>query len=492
VEARDLLAYRLGPARTRAEPKAVDEIIARCARLPLALAIACARASTRPGSSLAGLADELRDAAAGLDALYGGDPATDIRAVFSWSYRTLDTDAARLFRLLGLHPGPDVTAPAAASLAAAPPARVRRLLAELTRAHLLTEPTSGRYTFHDLLRAYAVEQTDAHDSAEQRHAATHRILDHYLHTAHAGALLQTPQRESITLAEPLPGVIPEHLNSHDAAQTWFTAEHAVLLAAVERAAAAGFDTHAWQLAWALRTSLFRRGLWLEQVAVQRIALAAARRRDDRVGQGQTLRSLAKVYYRLGRLAEADTNYRQALDVYVDLGDLAGQALTQLGLREVAERRGRLSDGLVHAERALDLYRATGFRVGQASALNAIGWNHAQLGDYRQALTCCQQALALLADQGYRDGEAATWDSVGYAHRGLGDYEQAAICYQHAIDLFRDLGDRYNEADALTSLGDTQHAAGSTDAARKAWHAALEILDQLGHPDADQVRGKLHR
>jgi tetratricopeptide (TPR) repeat protein len=106
------------------------------------------------------------------------------------------------------------------------------------------------------------------------------------------------------------------------------------------------------------------------------------------------------------------------------------------------------------------------------------------------VTNCQQALALSQALGHRTGEASTWDSLGYAHRGLADYEQSAACYQHAIELYREIGDRYNEADTLTSLGDTWHAAGRPGAARETWTRALGILDQLGHPDADQVRDKI--
>ncbi|MGH3682708.1 MAG: BTAD domain-containing putative transcriptional regulator, partial [Natronosporangium sp.] len=188
-EARGLLAHRLGADRVAAEPQATDEIITRCARLPLALAIAAARATTNPAFPLRALASELRDAQSGLDTLTVGDPGTEVRTVFSWSYRVASPAAARLFRLLGLHPGPDLRLPAAASLAGLPAARTRPLLAELTRAHLLTEHAPGRYTFHDLLRAYATELSQAHDSHQQRQPAVRRMLDHYLHTGHTAALV---------------------------------------------------------------------------------------------------------------------------------------------------------------------------------------------------------------------------------------------------------------------------------------------------------------
>ena len=489
-EAHDLLAGRLGADRVAAEPHAVSEIIARCARLPLALAIAAAHGAPSTELPLARLAGELRDAAGRLDAFAAGDAATDVRKVFSWSYRALSTDAARLFRLLGLHPGPDIALPAATSLAGLPRRQVRELLTDLARAHLLTEHIPGRYTIHDLLRAYATEQASTHDSYQARRAAVHRVLDHYLHTARNAALLLVPQRDQVALAAPQPGVIAERLASHDMALGWFAAEYRVAIGAVEQAAAAGFDTHAWQLAWACTTFLLRRGYWHELVAVQHTALDAARRLGDGAGQSHVLRGLAKAYLQLGRLDEAETHYRQVLEVSAHLGDAAGHAHAYQGLVTVAERRGDLAEARGYAQQALDRYRAAGHRVGQASALNAVGWFHAQLGDYHQAVVHCEQALTLFQDLGYREGEGGTWDSLGYAHRGLADYEQAIICYQHALGLYRELGDRYGEADAFACLGDTHHAAGHPDAARTTWDQALSILDQLGHADAGRVRGML--
>ena len=164
-DARDLLTHRLGAARLAAEPQAADDLIARCARLPLALAVVAARAAARPRLTLATLAAELADTASRLDALSVGDPLADVRGVFSWSYAALSPAAGQLFRLLGLHPGPDITAAAAASLAGLTPGQVRPTLTELVRAHLVTEHTPGRYTPHDLLRSYALEQAQVLDGA---------------------------------------------------------------------------------------------------------------------------------------------------------------------------------------------------------------------------------------------------------------------------------------------------------------------------------------
>src|SRR5215469_11991229 len=276
-EASDLLARRLGEARVASEPEAVGEIIDRCARLPLALSIAAARAAARPGFPLAAIAAELCAANGTLDPFGGADLVTDVRAVFSWSCQALSDDAARLFRLLGLHPGPGITTAAAASLVGLPSDQAHRLLTELTRANLVLEYIPGRYSLHDLLRAYATELAGCHDNEERRGAALHRILDHYLHTAYTAAALLHPHRDLIAIAPAQPGVITPHLTDTKAALTWFAAEHRTLLAANALALRCGFDAHTWQLAWAMDDFLARGCHWPDQYTVHHNALCAAER-----------------------------------------------------------------------------------------------------------------------------------------------------------------------------------------------------------------------
>jgi DNA-binding SARP family transcriptional activator len=233
-EAHEMLARRLGRDRVAAEPEAADEIIGACARLPLALSIAVGRAAAgSPGRArrpLAELAAELRDVRSRLDALEEGDPATDVRAVLSWSYDQLSPSAARVFRLLGLHPGPDISLSAAASLAGISRAEAGTALRELTRTHMVAERLPGRFTFHDLLRVYAADQAERHDSAADRDAAMHRVLDHYLHTAASASQRFSPSRSPLRVAAPEPGVLPADLADKDQALAWFDAEIRVLLA----------------------------------------------------------------------------------------------------------------------------------------------------------------------------------------------------------------------------------------------------------------------
>jgi DNA-binding SARP family transcriptional activator/tetratricopeptide (TPR) repeat protein len=491
-EGRDLLARHVGADRVTAEPGAADEIITHCARLPLALTIAAAHAAVQPQLPLHALAAELRDVRDRLDALDGGTPTIDVRTVFSWSYRTLTSATARLFRLLGLHPGPDLSTPAAASLAGLPQLEVRPLLAELARAHLIIEHAPGRYTFHDLLRAYAAERAHEVDASDQRHAAIRRVLDHYLYTACAAERLLSPHREPIALAPPVAGLSPECFSDHQEAMAWFGAEHRVLLAAVTRAADTGFDVHTWQLSWILSTFLYRRGHWDDWIATQRAALAATQRLGDPGSELRIRLSLGGACIQSGRYGDALTHLRRALELSTQAGDPSGAALAHLNLTEAWTRQDHHAQALHHAQQAHDLFRAAGNRNRQANALNAIGWCHAQLGHYEHALASCEQALTLHEELGDQRGQAETWDSVGYAHHRLGHHAEAVRCYQRALDLYRFLGNRYYQADTLTHLGDTHHAAGDSDAAAAAWHHALAILDDLGHPAAEQLRARIRQ
>jgi DNA-binding SARP family transcriptional activator len=489
-EAVQLLTARLGTARAAAEPTAVDQIASLCACLPLALAVAAARAAARPGFPLAALAAELADTAGRLDALDAGDPASSVRAVFSWSTRQLTGEAARMFRLLGIHPGPDVTVSAAASLAAITEADARRLLRELARAQLITEHVPGRFFFHDLLRAYAAEQAQQTDSDSDRRGAAGRVLDHYLHTAAHAARLLAPAMEPVILPPPRPGAAAGQPTDHAQAMAWYEAEHQVLLAVTALAADSGFDSHAWQLPWAMVPFLQARGHWQEWAATQRIALAAATRLGDTAAQALSGRQLAKACTELGDHDQARGHYASSLRLYQRLSNRLGQAKIQHGLGMAAERQGRYAEALRHAEQALHLCQAIGDKANEAEALNSVGWYHGLLGDYQQARAFCRQALTVSAETGNCWAEGPAWDSVGYAEHHLGNLGEAAACYQRALSLHRRSGDRFAEAGTLTRLGDTRHAAGEVAHARTAWQEALAIFEDLQHPDADKVRAKL--
>jgi tetratricopeptide (TPR) repeat protein len=412
--------------------------------------------------------------------------------VLSWSYRTLSPGAARLFRLLGLHPGHDIDRPAAASLAGADLREAQTLLGELTRANLLSEHRPGRYTFHDLLRADAGERTRAEDGDDVRHAAVRRLIEHYVHTGQAAVLALDPRLEPIT-AEPVPaGVTLAAPATAGDGLAWFTTEHGTLLAAVRLAADTGLDAACWRLAWTLTTYLLRRGLWSDHTWAQETGLAAARRIGDPVGVANAVLSLALGYARAGRFGAAAPHFEHALTLFGELGDHTNQARVCDGLAWVAEHDDRLDDALVLVRRGLELFRAAGNESGQANSLNAIGWVLGKLGNYDEALVYCTEAIDLLQKMGNVYGLPPAWHSLGYIHARTGAHRRAIDCFRHALDGYRGLGDRYHEAVTLADLGDTLEAAGEAEAGRGARQQALEIWGELDHPDAGRVAAAAQR
>jgi DNA-binding SARP family transcriptional activator len=489
-EGRQLLERRLGPERIAADPQATAVLIQLCARLPLALSIAAAIAAGRPNLAVSALVAGLRDARKRLDALTTGEAVTDVRAVLSWSYRSLTCPAQRMFRLVGIHPGPDISLLVAASLAGVGVTEARRLLNELTRAHLLTELVPERFSFHDLLRRYADEQAGTIDTQACRHAAQHRMLDHYLHAAHHCALLLRPTRDSIVLTSPVPRVVPERPSGYGEALAWFQAEHSVLLAAIDLAEGSRLDVWAWQLPWAIAGFLDLRGHWHEWAATQRTALAAARRLGDVAGQAHAHRGRGCALSQLGAYEDARSHLGQAQRLYEESGDDAAHSRSCLNIAHTFERQHRYGEALAGAHRAFDLARSAADRPGQAAALNAMGWCNVQLKDYQRALAACQQALSLQQDLGDPIGEASAWDSVGCAHHQLGNHLRAVSCHTRAVRLFQDFNDTRWLAEALGHLGDAYHAAGSIGSAIDAWGQALAILEGLCHADAHHMRAKL--
>jgi DNA-binding SARP family transcriptional activator len=486
-DSRALLSARLGAARLGTEPEAIDELVRICAGLPLALAIAAARgAQTR--QRLALLTAEL--AGTRLDALDAGEPAASIRAVLSWSYRQLTDPAARMFRLLGTHPGPDISIPAAASLCGVSPRQARRLLAQLTAASLLAEHRPGRYACHDLLRAYAAELAGEAGSEAEHVAAVTRYLDHYVHTAHAAAQLMAPVGHPIALSPVTPGVQPERLAGQQEALAWFRAEHQVLLAVIACAAADGHNSAAWQLPWTMRAFLDGQGYWLDWAAVNEVALAAAGRLGDHNGLGWTMHRIAQVCSLSGAVEDGIARNKQAIAEFRLAGNPAGQGSAHLGLSISLGKLGRHLAALGHARLALRLFRDCDDRIGLAYALHLTGLAFARLGNAEQGRDRCWEAVELYRDLGDQGGLADAWHSLASVHYQLGEHDAAAAGYQQAISTYAALGDRWGQAYCLINLGDTYDAAEDEPGARQAWAAALEIIGDVRHPDADRVRARL--
>jgi tetratricopeptide (TPR) repeat protein len=484
ADARELLAGRVGADRVASESTAADRIVRTCARLPLALAVVGARLAVQPALSLTVLADRLD--ADRLTALDTGDPAVDVRAALSWSYLRLEPAAARVFRLLGLHPAAEAGLSAIASLAGEPVPVTRQRLADLVRVHLVGESPAERYTLHDLLHTYAAELAATGDQADAE-AARIRMRDHYLHTAYAAALRLHPARRSITLPPPAPGVTVTEPTDSAAATTWFRAEGSGLRAAVHESAAEGDDRYAWRLAWTLADYQDRDGHWQDWIDTQTAAAEAAGRLNDPAWQLFAHRSTAGGAIRLRRHELAREQLERSGSLAAGLGDLVAQAQAEHALAWLCEGEEDLAEAIAHSGRAVALYESAGERGYAARARNGMGWNAALMGDYGRALTLCTEALAVQRELGDRAGLAGTLDSLGYIHHHQGHLAESAENYREAIRMYQEDSDRIGEANTRTRLATTLAEAGDEANAHGERTQALTILDDLDPAAAEALR-----
>jgi DNA-binding SARP family transcriptional activator/tetratricopeptide (TPR) repeat protein len=492
-EARDLLAQRLGADRAAIEPDVFDDLIELCARLPLALNIAASRAAAHPDVPLAALAGQLRETHQRLDALDAGDMAADTRAVFSWSYSTLSGELARMFRLLGMHPGPDIAVPAAASLTGITPDQARAALDELAMVHLLSEHVPNRYASHDLLRAYATERARTHDSDHERHQALRRVLDYYLHTAAAGHRLLAPQQRSpIPLSEPTAGVVASPMPDRAAALAWFDQEHDCLLTIQQLACSQGWDVQVFQLAWTLDYYHARRGHLHDRAATWQLALAAAQRLDVPAAQTLSRENLGRAYAQAGQNSEALSHLHHALTMAQQTGDTISQGRTHYFTAVALDQSGDQHQALGHADRALSLFRTADEGLWQANTLNATGWFLIRLGRYTEARASCEAALALYRRHMPGHGsDTATLDSLGIIAHHLHDHDRALEHYNQALALCRDEGDTYTEAGLLDHLAETHLALNNPDEALHAWEGAHMLYQsQYRLSDAERISQKI--
>ena len=506
-----LLAARLGPERVAAEPGAVTELVARCGHLPLALAVMAARAAADPGLPLAALAEQLAGAAdaeavgaeaeaaggaAGpgpgrLEVLETGDPATSLRQLLSWSYGQLSPPAARMFALLGVHCGPDITVPAAASLAGVSRAEAGRALAELADASLAAEHRPGRYVLHDLVRGYAAGVARQALGDAGIRAAVERSVDHYLHTGFISCDLPPP----FTLAPPAAGVLPEKLPGEAELQDWAQANQQVQLQAIAQAATAGFVTRAWQMFFGQSWSLGGQGYWADCLAIAEVVLAAAEAADDQVALGWTHATVGRYGTFTGAHDQDRAHLARAMDYFRRAGDISGQAYAHLFASGAYTMRGDLAEAVVQSEQALTLFRQTGDQAGQGWALATLGTCHAHLGDYERARGYAGQALEVTPETGDPTVLAMAWHARAFVHSQLGEQRQAISCYRQALAL---VGERKHPMARgvlvimLAEFGDACRAVGDLPAAVAAWQQALQVLRDLGWPDLLGIGARLEQ
>ena len=484
----DVIERIAGHRRPAAEPAAAAELARLCGYLPLALRVAAERVAAHPQLSLSELVNRLAVEHDRLDLLAAEEETAAIRAVLSWSYRALPPPASRLFRLLALHPGTGISAPAASALAMTNMAETRRLLDDLANAHLLEETGPGRYQFHDLVRLYAREVVAAAETGADRDAATRRLLQWYLHTADSACAVLNPQRPRVQLNPPKSPICPLTFADQDNALQWCEEECANMVAAVHLAAGIGDHTTAWQLPMAMFDFFYLRKQWTDWIGLDRLALDSAKHLGDEFGEGAILTSLGVAYFDQRRFSDAIDCLRQALPIWRAIGFPQGEAVTLDSLGAGYRDTGHLSEALDCLVRALMISRDVGDRWGEAITLHNLGDTYRGLGQLDEAINHLQQSRSVRSQIGDLYGLAWTLHDLGSVSADLQRYDDAIDYYEQALAIRCQVGDRHGEARTLRRLGQIYCNVGPPGMASSLWKQAQAIFEELGdHPRTAQIR-----
>jgi tetratricopeptide (TPR) repeat protein/transcriptional regulator with XRE-family HTH domain len=517
ADATDLLTRRLGAQRLAGEPAAVGDIVDRCDRLPLALAVVAGRAAVAPEASLSDMADELSHPGAALDALTAGDASTDVRSVFSWSYRSLSPAARTVFQMIGLHPGRDVDLCAVANMAGLGPDDARRALAGLIRLHLVT-PRADRYGMHDLLRAYAAETARAELAPAEVRAAMDRLLSFYQHCVivRFGEYF-FGRVEPARAPECEPAV---QLPADAKPECWAEAERANLVATVAYAAANGHFGYATAIGNAFSPYLNTRGHSADCLTVTAVAVDAARAAGDvlaeavaigdlagtlmRFGryaetveraeeslrlmrsagasrdEARMLGNLAEVYLTIGDVGAAQRSAEEALDLAQRLGDTFMEALARMRLAVLGRDRGDLDEALKQATTAIEVFAPHIVQQVRADLFMVLGSVHLRRGELAEARRHLSGAQTLLRSVGQASGTLA-WTLNHLARLSVreGGRQAAARHLAESLALARSIDDPELQADALTERA---LLTGEPADAR----AALTLATGVGHPRQEML------
>jgi tetratricopeptide (TPR) repeat protein len=522
------LLRRLIGVRVDDDPQASLALVQHCARLPLALRIVADLALSEPDVPLAGLVRQLADERGRLDLLDAGeDPYTAVRAVLSWSYRSLNPPEARAFRLLGLHPGRDFDVESAATLVENSPAQTRKLLEALVRMHLVERTRTNRYQMHDLLRVYAADLASEEEPPDKQEAALRRLFDFYLYTASEAMDLLYPQEKARRPVVPPLANSPITLTGEREALRWLDSEQTTLLAVAARTAKSTWASYTVTLSTVLSRFLDSHGHFDDAVALHTYAITASGELHDQVAEGRARHNLGTIYQRLGRYQEARDHLERALSLVRQVGQPAteaftlsdlglvlllvgrydealtylgqalplfelmrdftgqGQVLNNMGL--VYLRQNQLEESLEHMMRSLELFRKTADQPREGYALNDIGVVHQRSERYADARVFHEEALDVARKTGDRSLEAAALNALGNANLRLTAAESVIDFHEQARVIAAQIGDRYEEAQAHEGLGSVHQQFGRTGRARDHWQQALAIYIELGSPDAERVR-----
>lgn len=479
AESQALFARLLGGERAAAESEALREAADLCGHLPLALRLTAAHLAYRRHGTDAFLAELRRDRLGTL--AVQEPPETSVRAAFDVSYRALPQEAQRVFRLLGLHPGPDGDADAAAALTGLPARHATAVLDQLGQAHLVRY-SSDRWQLHDLLREFARQLCIIEDDEATRRGALTALLDWYLAAATAATRGMgspagpVPDDDGTPAAVPIPVPVPvpEWATAEDAS-AWLDAEHPALVAAIQLAAEGGWHRHAVRLTYALRHFFLRRRHTTDWISSSRRALTAARAMSDRQAEADILSDLGLAHCLTGDNRAAIAQYEEALALRRDLKDRRGEAGTGGNLGNVLCLVGRYADALRHATESMRAFRELGIPGGEANQLTSLGYIHTVLDRPTEAVESCERALTLFRRVEDRWGEAHALVNLGAAREQQAEYDRALAACGQAHSLFVQAGDRAGQAEALSRIGRVHIGRGQFTDGLRSLGEALELV-----------------
>ncbi|MBK1787152.1 tetratricopeptide repeat protein [Prauserella sp. ASG 168] len=485
-QAVELLSRLAGADTISRDTAAAAEICRLCGYLPLAVALAGRRLRADRSGSAQNLVRRLNNDRLGRSSTGSRSP----HAVFDLSYQALTEQQRHAFRRLSLHPGNDLTPAAAAALAGVDSASAHQLVEGLADEHLLYRNVSGRFRFHDLIKAFARDRAAIDDSPAQRQDAIQRLLGHYIHSANAARSVLTPHGRCPVPQLPDGAFEIERFADYDAALAWCEAEKDNLSAAI-RVAATKPTPAAWQLPAVLLTFYYLRSHWAEWAVSHRSALAAARTLDDVRGEAVILKGLGVLWSDLHRFDESLDCHHQAHELFAELDDSNGTAWNLNNLGVMLVELDRLDEAEDTFDRALALFRASEDGYGEGICLNNLGDTRRRLGDPHRATEHLHEALEIqrrLGDNGSLRYSLATLADICCE---VGNHDQAIDYYRAAITASEETGDHRTTARTQANLADALERTGRAKDAREAEHLrknAVSTLAKLGDPLAESPNG----
>ncbi|MFE9123072.1 BTAD domain-containing putative transcriptional regulator [Streptomyces sp. NPDC007172] len=527
-EALQLFTRIVGEERVSAEREASLDVVGACGFLPLAIRIAASRLAARRTWTVSVLAAKLADERRRLDELQAGDLA--VKATFELGYGQLEPAQSRAFRLLGLPDGPDISLAAAAAVLDLPQQETEDILESLVDTSLVESAAPGRYRYHDLVRLYARSCAERDDlPPAERESALSRLLDFYLATASGVYALERPGDRLVDHLEPTTYRGLSFGDRHRA-QDWLYAEADPLLACVRQLSGPATLRRAVDLLYAA-LDLGESGANSRQYeATAEAVREAARTRGDTQAEGRAVMTLANVHQLAGRFEHADREAQEAMR-------LAGPTHDPLPLCWASNARGiialyqnRPTDGEGHLTRAIEAFRADDNRPGEASALCNLSRIHLAMGRTASAVTLAQEGIDIYDAMGhelrgangryalglaltksgqlraaadrlnealavFRDSRQRLWEGMTLFRLAEVDLAgrrpaQAAANAEMALTVLRGIGGEWRRGNVLTVLGQALAGIGHAGRAQVCWRDALAIFEELGSPEADQVRALL--